>query len=180
MYFDQFKNVNIYIYIYIFARKRICLLPLKCSSKASNIPKSFFNAKRDQTLRLDLLDILIRIYTSDVVRQKTHSSSAGQVQETWKTYICIFCRFSILWWRESYAYITQSLSWLLLAWWHLEPEHQESSLQWRQNRRQIASLTIVYLTVYSGADQRRHQTPRHCPLIGVFTGDRWTPRTNGQ
>ena len=45
---------------------------------------------------------------------------------------------------------------------------------------QIASLTIVYSTVYSGTDQRKHQTPRHCPLGGEFTGDRKIPRTKGQ
>ena len=35
------------------------------------------------------------------------------------------------------------------------------SLQWRHNGRdefQITSLTIVYSTVYSGADQRKHQS----------------------
>ena len=35
---------------------------------------------------------------------------------------------------------------------------------------QITSLTIVYWTLYSGADQRKHQ----------FTGDWWIPRTKGQ
>ena len=39
---------------------------------------------------------------------------------------------------------------------------------------QITSLTIVYSTVYSDADQRKHQTPRHWPLRGEFTGDRVT------
>ena len=45
---------------------------------------------------------------------------------------------------------------------------------------QITSLTIVYSTVYSGADQRKHQAPGHWPLCGEFTGDRWITRTNGQ
>ena len=45
---------------------------------------------------------------------------------------------------------------------------------------QITSLTIVYSTVYSGADQRNIKAPRHWPLCGEFTGDRWIPRTNGQ
>ena len=35
---------------------------------------------------------------------------------------------------------------------------------------QITSLTVVYSTVYSDADQRKHQTPRHWPLCGEFTG----------
>ena len=45
---------------------------------------------------------------------------------------------------------------------------------------QINSLTIVYSTCYSGADQRKHQAPRHWPLCGEFTGDRWITCTKGQ
>ena len=45
---------------------------------------------------------------------------------------------------------------------------------------QITSLTNVYSIVHSGADQRKYQGPRHWPLCGEFTGDRWIPRTNGE
>ena len=45
---------------------------------------------------------------------------------------------------------------------------------------QITSLTFVYTAVYSGADQRKHQTLRHWPLCGDFTGDRWISRTKDQ
>ena len=45
---------------------------------------------------------------------------------------------------------------------------------------QITSLTIVYSTVYSGADQRKHQSSASLAFGGEFTGDRWIPRTNGQ
>ena len=38
---------------------------------------------------------------------------------------------------------------------------------------QISNLTIVYSTVYSGADQRHIKAPRHCPLCGEFTGDQF-------
>ena len=33
---------------------------------------------------------------------------------------------------------------------------------------QITSFAIVYSIVYSRADQRKHQTPRHWPLCGEF------------
>ena len=33
---------------------------------------------------------------------------------------------------------------------------------------QITSLTIVYTTVYSDADQRKYQAPRHWSLCGEF------------
>ena len=45
---------------------------------------------------------------------------------------------------------------------------------------QITIPTIVYPTVYSGADQRKHQAPRHWPLWGYFIGDRWIPCAKGQ
>ena len=45
---------------------------------------------------------------------------------------------------------------------------------------QITSLTIVYLTVGSGTDQRKHQRSASLALRGEFTGDRWIPRTKGQ
>ena len=45
---------------------------------------------------------------------------------------------------------------------------------------QITKLTIVYSTVNSDADQRKHQSPRDGPLCGELSGDRWIPRTNGQ
>ena len=45
---------------------------------------------------------------------------------------------------------------------------------------QITSLVIVFSSVYSGADQRKHQSSVHWPLWGEFTGDRWIPHTKGQ
>ena len=44
---------------------------------------------------------------------------------------------------------------------------------------QITSLTVVYSTVHSGADQRQHQSSPALAFGGEFTGDRWIPRTNG-
>ena len=44
----------------------------------------------------------------------------------------------------------------------------------------ITSLTTVYSTVYSDADERKHQSSTSLTLCGEFTGDRWIHRTNGQ
>ena len=41
---------------------------------------------------------------------------------------------------------------------------------------QITSLTIVYSSVYSGANQRKQKLRAN----GLFAGDQWIPRTNGQ
>ena len=38
---------------------------------------------------------------------------------------------------------------------------------------QMTGLSIVYSSVCSGADKKK--APRHWPLWGEFTGDRWIP-----
>ena len=90
-------------------------------------------------------------------------------------------------------------SWCLLCCWCYQVIKQTSDLQviwetktsmWRQCHNsdvimgtmasQITSLTIVYSTVYSVADQENIKAPRHWPLWGEFSVDRWIPRTNDQ
>ena len=43
----------------------------------------------------------------------------------------------------------------------------------------IPSLMIVYSTVYSGRDQRKHQSSASLALVSGFPGDRWIPCTKG-
>ena len=49
---------------------------------------------------------------------------------------------------------------------------------------QITGVSIIYLTVCSGADQRKHQSSVPLAFVGggggEFTSDRWIPRTKGQ
>ena len=42
---------------------------------------------------------------------------------------------------------------------------------------QVTDVSIVYLTVGSGTEQKKVKAPRHWTLWGEFTGDRWIPRT---
>ena len=45
---------------------------------------------------------------------------------------------------------------------------------------QITSITIVHSTVYSDADQRKHQSSASLAFVRGIHRDRWIPRTNGQ
>ena len=45
---------------------------------------------------------------------------------------------------------------------------------------QITSLMVVYSTVYSDADQRKHQSSVSLPFVCEIHRDRWIPRTKGQ
>ena len=45
---------------------------------------------------------------------------------------------------------------------------------------QITSRTVVYSTVYSDADQRKHQSSVSLAFVWGIHRDRWIPRTKGQ
>ena len=45
---------------------------------------------------------------------------------------------------------------------------------------EITSLTVVYSTVYSNADQRKHQSSASLAFVWGIHRDRWIPRTKGQ
>ena len=45
---------------------------------------------------------------------------------------------------------------------------------------QITSLTVVYSTVYSDADQRKHQSSASLAFVWGIHRDQWIPRTKGQ
>ena len=45
---------------------------------------------------------------------------------------------------------------------------------------QIISLMVVYSTVYSDADQRKHQSSASLAFVWGIHRDRWIPRTKGQ
>ena len=45
---------------------------------------------------------------------------------------------------------------------------------------QITGVSIVYLTVSPVQIKENIEAPRHWPLWGEFTGDRWIPHTKGQ
>ena len=45
---------------------------------------------------------------------------------------------------------------------------------------QITSLTVAYSTVYSDADQRKHQSSASLAFVLRIHRDRWIPRTKGQ
>ena len=45
---------------------------------------------------------------------------------------------------------------------------------------EITSLTVVYSTVYSDTDQRKHQSSVSLAFVWEIHRDRWIPRTKGQ
>ena len=56
------------------------------------------------------------------------------------------------------------------------------SLQWRHNEHDGVSNhqpRDCLLNHLFRRNQRKNQTPRHWPLCGEFTGDRWIPRLKG-
>ena len=70
--------------------------------------------------------------------------------------------------------------WCVMWWCALQFVIHYSDVIMGADEFQITGVSIVYLTICSGAGQRNTKAPRHWPLWGEFTGDRWIPRTMGQ
>ena len=86
----------------------------------------------------------------------------------------ISCEIALIWMSQDFtndqSTLVQVMAWCRQAHMYL--------LQWCHNGvmvSQITSVSIIYWTVWSGTDQRKHQIKalRHWPLWGEFTGDWW-------
>ena len=60
------------------------------------------------------------------------------------------------------------------------PQHINVDVIMTTMAPQITSLTVVYSIVYSGADQRKHQSAASLAFVRGIHRDRWIPRTKGQ
>ena len=67
---------------------------------------------------------------------------------------------------------------------HCSPLREEFTiaiLQWRHNEHDGVSNHQSYEVIQPFIQTKENiKTPRHWPLYGEFTGNRWIPRTNGQ
>ena len=63
------------------------------------------------------------------------------------------------------------VSWILNTWYHYNDVIMGTM---------ASQITSVYSTVYSGADQRKHQSSTSLAFVWGIHRDRWIPRTNGQ
>ena len=71
---------------------------------------------------------------------------------------------------------TESLS---TSWCHDYPLHYTDVIM-TTIASQITSIAVVYSTVYSDADQRKHQSSASLAFVWVIHRDRWIPRTKDQ
>ena len=62
---------------------------------------------------------------------------------------------------------------------HMKHQHYDDVIMTTM-ASQITSLTVVYSTVYSDADQRKHQSSVSLAFVWGLHRDRWIPRTKGQ
>ena len=103
-----------------------------------------------------------------------------------KIYLHVLSYLNIEWYLKSFL-LEDKDSFILdnqyhNFWWSEDVNNQDHYIDVIMSAMasQITSFTIVYSTVYLGADQRKHQSFVSLALWGEFTGDRWIPRTKGQ
>ena len=105
------------------------------------------------------------------------SSPTNNISRWCVHYQCQQCKVFVMWRGTSPAYI----SGLILGLQASERRHYKAHYNdviMGAIASQITCLTIVYSTVYSGADQRKQQSSASLALCREFTGDRWISRTN--
>ena len=68
----------------------------------------------------------------------------------------------------------------LVSWIHRWPVAHCIDVIMTTMASQITSLTVVYSTVYSDADQRKHQSSASLAFVLGIHRDRWIPRPKGQ
>ena len=111
---------------------------------------------------------------------------SGNSSETTHCYICYFLcyrtafvktaarcfgRRCLVSWRFSASQTAQAKE--------VRPKHYNDVIMTTM-ASQITSLTVVYSTVYSDADQRKHQSSASLAFVRGNHQDRWIPRTKGQ
>ena len=69
---------------------------------------------------------------------------------------------------QTHAYLPPDIVLLMVD--TVYPQHHYNDVIMGPMASQLTSLTIVYSTVYSGADHKSIKAPRHWPLWGEFTG----------
>ena len=99
-----------------------------------------------------------------------------------KMYLLLVQRFKILYFlmspQDPQAMIPMGLTFAFHGWCVIH------SLQWRHNgheRHLKPPASQLFTQLFVRAQIKESiKAPRHWPLCGEFTGDRWIPRTNGQ
>ena len=123
------------------------------------------------------------------------ATNATKIEITQATRFVIVVDFFVQIWFGPILHYTESLSWF----WPLYPSLHLTSLyslnhiwpdaNWECHYidvimgatvSQITSLTIVYFTIYPGADQINHQSSASPAFVWGLTGDWWIPHTKGQ
>ena len=104
----------------------------------------------------------------------------------------ISCEIALRWmWFD--IYFENTRPWYISPYSETRPQwvkRVHPSLQMTQNHyidvimitmaSQITSLTVVYSTVNSDADERKHQSSASLAFLWGIHWDRWIPRTKGQ
>ena len=70
--------------------------------------------------------------------------------------------------------------WYLIQCFLLEINYHYNDVIMTPMASQITSLTVVYSTVYSDGDQRKHQSSASLAFVRGIHRDRWISRTKGQ
>ena len=126
-------------------------------------------------LRLKFSDILVQIHIFSFKKMHLKRSSAK-----WQPFCLGLNAFIFSQDHATSQYVTRQLWLLICGILKMIDHHIYIDVIMTTMASQITSLTVVYSTVYSDADQRKHQSSASLAFVWGIHRDRWIPRTKGQ
>ena len=107
--------------------------------------------------------------------QWRHNEGDGVSNPPWR----LDCLLNRLFRRRATAVLSWYVGKCVAVWYGWNYNHYDDVIM-NAIASQITSLMIVYSTVYSDADQSKHQSSASLAFVWGIHRDRWIPRTKGQ
>ena len=132
-----------------------------------------------------LLNRLFRRRSKKTSKLRVTGHLCGEFTGHAKNFSIWWCHHALQWKHQTFALPNICLG---IHQWCMDSPHK-GPVMWKVHyddvtmgakASQITSLTIVYPTFYSDADQSKHQSSASLAFVWGIHRDRWIPRTKGQ
>ena len=121
--------------------------------------------------------VFIQLQPSPVLHIKTKMSSTHCRRHIYLWFHIFFCNYSTVTITNSICKFGERSSQKTIASINVRRVMHYSAVILGETASLITSVPTVCLSAYSAQIKENIKAPRHWPLCGEFTGDRWIPRT---
>ena len=135
---------------------------------------------RDWRRRYNFMNIVFKLITHNSSLSTRYIIAFGQIPGNLTDEMSALVQVMAWGHQVTRHYLNQCQARTLLRYGGTKPQHYIDVIMTVIMASQITSLTVVYSTVYSDADQRKHQSSASLAFVWGIHRDRWIPHTKGQ